>query len=96
MNGTPAVKARRNLAQTEHRQMWRQAHSEDHPLRYRLHCKDGAYNIRGDKITLLAEIRESKPFRIERLQEQSKVQQVASLPGHQYLIGNIELVEVEA
>jgi len=67
MNGTPAAKARRNLARTYDRKIWQQAHSEKHPMRYRLHCHDGAYNMRCDRVTLLAEISETKPFMIERL-----------------------------
>lgn len=72
MNGTPAAKSRRNLEKTSARREWQQAHSEDHPMHYRLHCQDGAYNLRCDKITLLAEIRETKPFMIERIQQNGK------------------------
>ena len=32
-----------------------------------LYCHDGAYNLRCDRVTLLAEMMESKPFMIERL-----------------------------
>jgi len=67
MNGTPAAKARRNLARTQDRKIWHQARSEKHPMRYRLYCHDGAYNLRCDRVTLLAEMMESKPFMIERL-----------------------------
>ena len=67
MNGTHAAKSRRNLTHTQDRQVWLQARSENHPMRYRLHCKDGAYNLRCDRITLLAELRESKPFMIKRI-----------------------------
>ena len=67
MNGTHAAKARRNLARTYDRKIWQQARSEKHPMRYRLHCKDRAYNLKCDRITLLAEMMESKPHRIERI-----------------------------
>lgn len=67
MNGTPAAKSRRNLAHTQDKRMWQQARSEKHPMRYRLYCKDGGYNLRCDRTTLLAEIREIKPLMIERL-----------------------------
>ena len=67
MNGTPATKSRRNLTHTHDREIWEQARSEKHPMRYRLYCQDGAYNLRCDRITLLAEMRETKPYRIERI-----------------------------
>lgn len=67
MNGTHAAKSRRNLAHTSDRGVWEQARNETHPMRYRLYCLDGAYNLRCDRVTLLAEIRESKPYKIERL-----------------------------
>lgn len=72
MNGTPAVKSRRNLTHTHDREIWEQARSEKHPMRYRLHCQDGAYNLKCDRITLLAEIRESKPYMIERIPQDGK------------------------
>jgi len=68
MNGTPAAKARRNLARTYDRKIWHQAHNEKHPMRYRLHCHDGTYNLKCDRITLLADMMESKPFMIERIE----------------------------
>jgi len=67
MNGTHAVKSRRNLAHTQDRKMWEQARSEKHPMRYRLYCQDGAYNLRCDRITLLAEMMDTTPYRIERI-----------------------------
>jgi len=67
MNGTHASKARRNLARTYDRKIWQQAHNEKHPMRYRMYCQDGTYNLKCDRITLLAEMMESKPFMIERL-----------------------------
>ena len=67
MNGTRAVKSRRNLTHTHDREIWEQARSEKHPMRYRLHCQDVVYNLKCDKITLLAEMMESKPHRIERI-----------------------------
>jgi hypothetical protein len=96
MNGTPAAKARRNLAKTSDRAEWGQAHSEDHPLHYRLHGQNGAYNFKGDRMALLAEIHESKPERIERIFPKDSVQHFASIPAHQHLISNIELVELPA
>ena len=68
MNGSPAAKSRRNLARTYDRKIWQQAHNEAHPMRYRLYCHDGAYNLRCDRVTLLAEISETKPFMIERIE----------------------------
>ena len=75
MNGTPATKARRNLTGTHDREVWEQARKEKHPMRYRLYCQDGAYNLRCDKITLLAEMREAKPYMIERLSAERKGQE---------------------
>jgi len=75
MNGTHAAKARRNLAHTHDREVWGQARKEKHPMRYRLHCKDGAYNLRCDLITLLTEMREAKPYMIERLSAERKGQE---------------------
>jgi len=72
MNGTPATKSRRNLAHTSDREVWEQARKEKHPMRYRLYCQDGAYNLRCDRITLLAEMMESKPHRIERIPQDGK------------------------
>jgi len=68
MNGTHASKARRNLAHTQDRKIWQQARNEAHPMRYRMHCQDGVYNLRCDRITLLADMMESKPYRIERIE----------------------------
>ena len=67
MNGTHAAKSRRNLAHAHDREIWEQARSEDHPMRYRLYCKDGANNLRCDRITLLAELRDEKPYMVERI-----------------------------
>jgi len=67
MNGTSAAKSRRNLTGTHDREIWEQARKEKHPMRYRLHCKDGAYNLRCDRGTLLAELKDTKPYRIERI-----------------------------
>jgi len=44
-----------------------QARSEELPLRYRLYCKGGAYNIKCGRKGLIAEIKEVKPYKIERL-----------------------------
>jgi len=80
MNGTRAAKARRNLTHTHDREIWEQARSEKHPMRYRLHCKDRAYNLKCDRITLLAEMRGSKPHRIERLPAERKSKDAGLTP----------------
>jgi len=100
MNGTHAAKARRNLTHTQDRQVWQQARSEDHPMRYRLYCQDGAYNLRCDRITLLAEMTETKPYRIERLQQNGKgLNNTVENPCHIYGkcgMPSVILLEVES
>jgi len=81
MNGTHATKARRNLAHTHDREIWEQARKEKHPMRYRLYCQDGAYNLRCDRITLLAEMRDAKPHRIERLPAERKSKDAGFTPA---------------
>lgn len=67
MSAKKLVQSRRNLAATQDREMWEEMKKEYHPLKYRFVCRDGTYNFKGDRLTLLAEIREAQPVRIERL-----------------------------
>jgi len=80
MGCTQAAKSRRNLAHTSDREVWEQARKEKHPMRYRLYCQDGAYNLKCDRITLLAEMREAKPYMIERLPTERKSKDAGLTP----------------
>jgi len=80
MNGTRAVKSRRNLTHTHDRGIWEQARKEKHPMRYRLYCQDGAYNLKCDWITLLVEMRGTKPYRIERIPAERKSKDAGLTP----------------
>lgn len=94
MNGTPAAKSRRNLERTSGRTEWQQAHSEDHPLRYRLYFATGSGNLKCDRMTLLAEIRERVPYMIERIPPKEAVLHFANGPAHVHLLDRIKLVEI--
>lgn len=62
------IQSRKNLSKTYDRQMWQEGQIEVLPFRYRLHYNDGGTrNVKAGRLGLIAEIRESRPIRIERI-----------------------------
>lgn len=73
--------SRRNLSRTQDRAMSQEAKDENLPLRYRLYTQEGAYNIRCGGASLVREIQEQKPYRVERLPMNGEIVDFPEPPG---------------